>query len=166
MAHGRSLWGSCGPQADGGGGQAGRGSIAKVRSAYPGAGTTRGRALSRGSRSRFARGSEVLGQARAEDEVRSVIERLAASITEINQYRSHVLRQTEADAVRLAIAIARRVLRRELTVDPAAIEGSGESRARRGCNPLEGCRVRMHPDYVPALRVSIDKFGMSGKVER
>jgi flagellar assembly protein FliH len=107
---------------------------------------------------------EVAGRARAEDEVRSTLERLAASITEIDQYRGQVLRQTEIDAVRLAIAIARRVLRRELTVDPAAIEGLVRAALER-LQSQETCKVRMHPDYVPALRVSIDKFGMSGKVE-
>jgi len=92
------------------------------------------------------------------------LERRAASITEIDQYRGQVLRQTEMDAVRLAIAIARRVLRRELTVDPAAIEGLVRAALER-LQSQETCKVRMHPDYVPALRVSIDKFGMSGKVE-
>lgn len=110
------------------------------------------------------REGEAAGQARAEDEVRSAVERLAASITEINQYRRHVLRQTEADALRLAIAIARRVVRRELTVDPSAIEGLVSAALDR-LQSQESCTVRMHPDFVPALRVSIEKFGMEGKVE-
>ena len=110
------------------------------------------------------REGEAAGQARAEDEVRSAVERLAASITEINQYRRHVLRQTEADALRLAIAIARRVVRRELTVDPSAIEGLVSAALER-LQSQESCKVRMHPDFVPALRVSIEKFGMEGKVE-
>ena len=110
------------------------------------------------------REGEAAGRARAEGEVRSTIERLAASIAEINQYRSHVLRQTEADALRLAIAIARRVLRRELTVDPSAIEGLVTAALER-LQSQESCKIRMHPDYVPALRLSIEKLGMEGRVE-
>lgn len=110
------------------------------------------------------REGEAAGKAQAQDELRSAIERLAASIAEIDRYRGQVLRHTEADAVLLAIAIARRVLRRELTVDPAAIQGLVRAALER-LQSQEGCRVRMHPDYVPALRASIEELGMGAKVE-
>jgi flagellar assembly protein FliH len=110
------------------------------------------------------REGESEGKARAEDEIRSAIERLANSISEIDQYRGQLLRQTEGDAVRLSIAIARRVLRRELTVDPSAIEGLVRASLER-LQSQESCRVRMHPDYVPALRAAVERLGMSGRVE-
>jgi flagellar assembly protein FliH len=110
------------------------------------------------------REGEAAGRAQAQDELRSAIERLAASIGEIDRYRGQVLRHTEQDAVLLAIAIARRVLRRELTVDPAAIQGLVRAALER-LQSQEGCRVRMHPDYVPALRASIEELGMGAKVE-
>jgi flagellar assembly protein FliH len=110
------------------------------------------------------REGEAAGKAQAEEELRSTIERVAKSISEIDQYRGQLLRQTEGDAVRLSIAIARRVLRRELTVDPAAIEGLVRAALER-LQSQESCRVRMHPDYVPALRASIERLGMTGKVE-
>ena len=110
------------------------------------------------------REGEAAGKARAEEELHSTIERVAKSISEIDQYRGQLLRQTEGDAVRLSIAIARRVLRRELTVDPAAIEGLVMAALER-LQSQESCRVRMHPDYVPALRASIERLGMTGKVE-
>src|SRR5258708_5967365 len=78
--------------------------------------------------------------------------------------RSRLYRQAEVDAVRLSIAIARRVLRRELTVDPAAIQGLVTA-ALEKLQSQEPCRVRMHPDHLPALRVAIDRMGMSAKVE-
>jgi flagellar assembly protein FliH len=110
------------------------------------------------------REGEAAGRAQSQDELRQAIERLAASIAEIDRYRGQVLRQTETDAVLLAIAIARRVLRRELTVDPAAIQGLVRAALER-LQSQEGCRVRMHPDYVPALRASIEDLGMGAKVE-
>jgi flagellar assembly protein FliH len=110
------------------------------------------------------REGEAVGRAQAQEEIQRAIERLAASIADIDGYRSQVLRHTESDAVLLAIAIARRVLRRELTVDPAAIQGLVRAALER-LQSQEGCRVRMHPDYVPALRASIEELGMGAKVE-
>ncbi|PYT30481.1 MAG: hypothetical protein DMG58_14285, partial [Acidobacteria bacterium] len=64
---------------------------------------------------------EAAGKAQGEDEVRAAVQRLTESIAGVDEYRTRLYRQTEVDAVRLSIAIARRVLRRELTVDPSAI---------------------------------------------
>jgi flagellar assembly protein FliH len=110
------------------------------------------------------REGEAEGRTRAGEEIRSAIDRLATSISEIDQYRAQLLRQTEGDAVRLSIAIARRVLRRELTVDPEAIEGLVRAALER-LQSQESCQVRMHPDYVPALRASVERLGMTGRVE-
>lgn len=110
------------------------------------------------------REGEAEGKARAEDELRSAIDRLAISVSEVDQYRTQLLRQTESDAVRLSIAIARRVLRRELTVDPEAIEGLVRAALER-LQSQDSFRVRMHPDYVPALRASIERLSMTGRVE-
>jgi len=107
---------------------------------------------------------EAQAKARADEEVRSTIERLAAAIAEIDQYRGQLLRQTETDAVRLSIAIARRVLRRELTVDPGAIEGLVRAALER-LQSQESCKVRMHPDFIPALRDCVERMGMESRVE-
>src|SRR5690348_11239767 len=110
------------------------------------------------------REGEAAARTGAEDEVRGTIERLAQSIAELDEYRTRLYRQAEVDAVRLAIAIARRVLRRELTVDPSAIEGLVGA-ALEKLQAQDPCRVRMHPVYVPALRAAIDRLGMSARVE-
>jgi flagellar assembly protein FliH len=110
------------------------------------------------------REGEAAGKAQAESEVRIAIGRLSQSILEMDQFHARLLRQSEADAVRLSIAIARRVLRREVTLDPAAIEGLVRA-ALEKLQSQERCRVRMHPNYVPVLRSEIDRLGMSAKVE-
>ncbi len=107
---------------------------------------------------------ESKARAEAKEEVRATIERLANAIAELDHYRGQLLRQTETDAVRLSIAIARRVLRRELTVDPAAIEGLVRAALER-LQSQESCRVRMHPDFVPALRDCVERTGMESRVE-
>ena len=107
---------------------------------------------------------EAQAKAQAQEEVRATIERLANAIAELDRYRGQLLRQTETDAVRLSIAIARRVLRRELTVDPSAIEGLVRAALER-LQSQESCRVRMHPDFVPALRDCVERMGMERRVE-
>jgi flagellar assembly protein FliH len=110
------------------------------------------------------REGEAVGKAQAEVEVRSAIGQLSQSIAEMDQYRTRLFRQSEADAVRLSIAIARRVLRREITLDPSAIEGLVRA-ALEKLQSQERCRVRMHPNYIPVLRSEIDRLGMGAKVE-
>ncbi len=110
------------------------------------------------------REGELAGKAQAEDQVRAAVERLAESIAGIDEYRTRLYRQTEVDAVRLSIAIARRVLRRELTVDPSAIEGLVSAALQR-LQSQDSCRVKMHPDFIPALSAAIERMGMSAKVE-
>ena len=110
------------------------------------------------------REGEAAARDRAEEQVRSATARVAESIAAIEEYRSRLLRQTEVGAVRLAVAIARRVLRRELTVDPAAIEGLVSAALHR-LQSQENCQVRIHPDHVAVLRASIERLGMSAKVE-
>lgn len=90
---------------------------------------------------------QAAGKAQGEDEVRAAVQRLTESIAGVDEYRSHLYRQTEVDAVRLSVAIARRVLRRELTVDPSAIEGLVSAALQR-LQSQETCRVKMHPDYI------------------
>ncbi|MCU1274134.1 MAG: Flagellar biosynthesis/type secretory pathway protein-like protein [Bryobacterales bacterium] len=110
------------------------------------------------------REGEAAAQAQAQEEVGAALDRVAQSIAEIDQYQSRLRRQTEMDAVRLSVAIARRVLRRELTVDPAAIEGLVGAALER-LQSQESSRVRLHPGHVPALRVALERLGMSAKVE-
>jgi flagellar assembly protein FliH len=111
-----------------------------------------------------SREGEAASKVQAEEQVQAALERLAKSIAGIEEYRSRLYRQTEVDAVRLSVAIARRVLRRELTVDPSAIEGLVSAALQR-LQTQESCRVRMHPDHLPALRAAIERQGMSAKVE-
>ena len=107
---------------------------------------------------------EAAGRVKAQAEVRAAIDRLAQSIADLDEFRGTLYRQAEAEAVRLSIAIARRVLRRELTVDPAAIDGLVRAALER-LQSQESCRVRVHPDHVAAMRAALERAGMSAKVE-
>lgn len=110
------------------------------------------------------REGEQAARAAAQAEVQGAIQRLVQSIAEIEDYRNRLHREAEVDAVRLSIAIARRVLRREVTVDPSAIEGLVRA-ALEKLQAQDSCRVRLHPDHVPALRGAVERVGMSARVE-
>jgi flagellar assembly protein FliH len=93
------------------------------------------------------RDGEAAGRSRATAELQPVIERLARSIEELGQMRARLRSEAEADLVRLSLAIARRVLRRELSIDPDALRGVVVA-ALEKLHSQEICRVRVHPSHA------------------
>ena len=93
------------------------------------------------------REGEAAGRAGSSADLQPVIERLARAIEEIGGLRSRLRAEAEADLVRLALAIARRVLRRELGIDPEALHGLvlGALEKLQG---QEITRVRVHPSHA------------------
>jgi flagellar assembly protein FliH len=66
--------------------------------------------------------------------------------------------------VRLAVAIARRVVRRELTIDPQAITGLVKA-ALEQISAGERIRVRVHPQDEAAVRSCLAAAGRAASVE-
>src|ERR1051326_1913950 len=56
-------------------------------------------------------------------EMKSLSERIATHIAELAYPRPRLRRQAEGDLLKLALAIAHRILHRELSVDPGAMQG-------------------------------------------
>jgi flagellar assembly protein FliH len=96
------------------------------------------------------REGEAAGRKSAADEARPVLERMAKAIDEIASLRPRLRREAEADLVKLAIAIARRVIRREVAIDPEALHGLVLA-AFEKLQAREICRVRAHPSQAAAL---------------
>jgi flagellar assembly protein FliH len=107
---------------------------------------------------------EAAGRSRAAAEVQPVLERLARSIEEVGQLRGRLRREAEADLVRLSLAIARRVLRRELAVDPDALHGLvlGALEKLQG---QEICRVRVHPAHAAQVTQYLARPGTGSQIE-
>jgi flagellar assembly protein FliH len=96
--------------------------------------------------------------------VEAVVERLAHSIEQISGLAGRVRKDAEADLLRLSIAIARRILYRELSVDPEAISGL----IRVALEKLRGQeinRVRVHPEMEGAVRASLEHLGAARSVQ-
>jgi flagellar assembly protein FliH len=110
------------------------------------------------------REGEVAGRMSAEDAVHEAVERLAAAVADVSQVRIAAIRRAEADTVRLAVEVARRVLHRELSLDPAALEALvGAALAKLSAQ--EVYRVRVHPDQEPMLRACLLKLARNPEVE-
>jgi len=110
------------------------------------------------------REGESAGRTAAQNEIRPLIERLAHTIDELAVLRPRLREQAERDLVRLAVAIARRVVRRELTIDPQAITGLVKA-ALEQLSAGERMRVRVHPEDEPAVRSCLAAAGRAASVE-
>jgi len=96
------------------------------------------------------REGEAAGRSRASAELQPVIERLARSAEEIGGLRGRLRKEAESDVIRLSLAIARRILRRELAIDPEALRGPILG-ALEKLQAQEISRVRVHPSQVSAV---------------
>lgn len=99
-----------------------------------------------------------------ESEIRTAIDRLTATIADVAAARAEVIQRAEADIVRLAIEIARRVLHRELTVDPNALEALTKA-ALNKLQWQEIHRVLVHPDQEKVVRASLQQTGRGQGIE-
>lgn len=99
-----------------------------------------------------------------QNEQQAMLQKLAGAITETVNLRPRLRLQAEADLVRLAVAIARRILHRELNADPEAIGAL----VRVGLEKLrlqEVTRVRVHTDHHQFLKTMLAQSSGASHVE-
>jgi flagellar assembly protein FliH len=107
------------------------------------------------------REGEAAGRAQASAALPPVLERLARGIQEIAGLRPQLVREATAELVDLSLRIARRILHRECSVDPAALEGlvAGALQKLPG---QEICRIRIHPELEAGVRQALASQGRGG----
>ena len=93
-----------------------------------------------------------------------VLAKFAQSLQDLATVRKRYLLESEEDAVRLAIAVARKVLHRELSVDPEALLGIVKAAFER-VDARDVHRIRVHPEDLPALQRHLAAVGMPPRVE-
>jgi flagellar assembly protein FliH len=104
------------------------------------------------------------GEQEAAARLNAVIERFGAAANELVSHRKRLRREAEADVVKLAIAIARRVLHRELNADPEAMLGL----VKAALDKLDGRevdRIRVHPADAAAVQAQMQKFQPAARFE-
>lgn len=110
------------------------------------------------------REGEAAGRRAAEADLRPVVARMTHSLEELALLRPAIVAQAEAELLKLSIAIARRVLHRELSIDPEALAGIVR-KALESIHLDEVCRVRVHPADAGALRSGLEKNPAARTVE-
>ena len=110
------------------------------------------------------REGEIAGRNRAGAEMQPVMDRLARSIQEIANLRTRLRHEAEADVVQLALAIARRVIRREIASDPDALRGLVIA-ALEKLQAQEISRVKVHPSHLAMVKSCLQVALNGGLVE-
>ncbi len=110
------------------------------------------------------REGEAAGMKRALAEVEPAVERLARSAAEIASLRARFRRDAEEDVVKLALAIARRILNRELHCDPEALLGLVKAALDR-LDARELHRLRLHPGDAAAIEAHLRRLGLPERLE-
>ena len=104
------------------------------------------------------------GKAEAAAETRALAARVAETLAQLAEIRPRLRRQAEADLVKLALAIARRILHRELAVDPEALRGLAQA-ALEKLQAQEICRVKVHPSQEALFRSLLERLPQARAVE-
>jgi flagellar assembly protein FliH len=110
------------------------------------------------------REAEASARTRAAAEVQGTIEKLAHSIVELTQLRAKLRKQAEGDTVKLSLAIAKRVVRREVAVDPDAMRGLVIAAIEK-LHAQEIYRVRASAAQAPAIAAILKQVAEHSKIE-
>lgn len=113
---------------------------------------------SREARETGLRQGEQAGKEQARKELQPLVEKLGQTARELAELRPSLRRQAEEDVVKLSLAVARRILHRELAVEPEALRGLIEV-ALEKLKSQEICRVRTHPEHAAVMRSSLEGGG-------
>jgi flagellar assembly protein FliH len=108
------------------------------------------------------REGEAAATQRMAEQMRVKVELLGRSIEQLAMHRTKIQREAEPELVRLALAIARRIMRRELTVDPDSLQGLLKAGLEK-IESAEAHRVRVNPEHAPAVAAMLE--GSARKVE-
>jgi flagellar assembly protein FliH len=103
-------------------------------------------------REAFAKGfsqGELAGAEAAGQRGEMMLHRLMQTLEELTQVRAQMIQQTERQMVQLAMAIARRVVQREVTLDPDLLIAMARVAMER-LGETAQVKVRLHPDDYEA----------------
>jgi flagellar assembly protein FliH len=107
---------------------------------------------------------QAAGRQSLTPQVEAMQMKLARSIEELTGARPRYRREAEQDVVALALAIARRILHRELTVAPEALLGLVKA-ALDKLEAREVHQVRVSRQDAPMIRQFFEQMGLPHRVE-
>jgi flagellar assembly protein FliH len=119
---------------------------------------------SREARDAGYREGEAAGRAQANAQVQQLLEKLAKSIQEIAEARPKLRAQAESDLLALSLAIARKILHRELSTDPDSIAGLIKVCLEK-VRLQEIMRIRLHPQHHPVIQQLLARLSSGVQIE-
>jgi flagellar assembly protein FliH len=94
---------------------------------------------------------QAAGTQQAQAQLEPLVARLARTLEELAGLKRRVRAEAEEDAVRLSIAIARKILHREITVDAEALLGLFKAALQR-VDAHDVNRVRVNPEDISMIK--------------
>lgn len=110
------------------------------------------------------REGDALARQAVDERLESELGKLRGVLQELNLAGPKLRKQTEEELVRLSIAIARRILHRELTVDPGALQGLVKAAFDR-LDRREIKEIRTDADSVTSVKKIVEGLGAPGSVK-
>ena len=107
---------------------------------------------------------ETNARAQAATHLESAIERLSHAVAEMADLKPRLRHEAEEDVVKLAVAISRRILYREIATDPDALRGLVRAALDR-LDAREVSRVRVHPLDAPSVNKHIQALPPPVRIE-
>ena len=104
------------------------------------------------------RQGEAMGRRSAQTELEEKFRALGQAIETAGSHKARLREEAERDVVSLALAVARRILRRQFQVDEEAILGLVKA-AFANANLREITQVRIHPQFVGIVQSHLQSVG-------
>ena len=104
------------------------------------------------------------GREESAAEVQKALNQLAHSILDLTEQKKKIRREAERELVKLSLAVAKRILHRELVADPESIQGIVYAALQKLQN-REVSRVRVYPAGVGAVQAAMERIGHRNAVE-
>lgn len=110
--------------------------------------------------------AEGLRQAREEAgaQVKSLQESVGQTLASLAQTKRKLRQEGEVELLKLSLAIARRILHREISIDTEALHGLVHAAMQKLQN-REISRVRVNPAGLDAVRTSLERIGAAPAIE-
>ena len=118
------------------------------------------------ARARETAFQEGLRQGREQSavEVKTAADRFGQMLRDLAGLKRKIRNEAEFDVLKLSLAIARRILHRELAIDSEAIQGLIHAALEKLAN-REISRVRVHPACVDAVRSALERINTAPAIE-
>jgi flagellar assembly protein FliH len=110
--------------------------------------------------------AEGYRQAREEAsvEINTIHDQIAGALSDLAGTKRKLRNEAEGELIRLSLAIARRILHREISIDPDALHGLVHTALQKLQN-REISRVRVYPAGADAVRSALERIGAAPAIQ-